>query len=366
MTPRERVFRALGHKEADRVPKDLGATIVTSITKNAYLKLLDYLGYKEEVSIEEYFQGVVIPSEKVLQRFNIDFRRVGLPNRPLVRDFKYKDSCGIIHRRAFPYDYYDIVYNPLKGMDIEEIEKYPWPRFGYTPQLQELSEKARDLFENSKYGIVGDIGLAGFNEFGQKLRGWGEFSMDLISDQKLTRRLFDILLDVQKDFWGHYLRAIGKYVHVICWADDLGTQDRPQVPPGIFKELIMPYYRKMFDFIKSRTDAKLFIHSCGDIYPYIADLIDAGVDILNPVQVSAREMDPKRLKKEFGDRLVFWGAIDEQFVLNRSTTEEVADNTTDIIDILDGSGGYVLAPGHNIQEDVPAENIAAMFGVVSD
>ena len=364
MYPRERILRTLNHKEADRIPKDLGSTIVTTITRNAYYNLLNYLNLKEDIEIEDYFQGVVIPSEKVLKSFDIDFRRVGLPNKPEIKDFKYTDSCGIIYRKAFPHDYYDIVYNPLKNMEIEEIEKYPWPEFEYTDQLKNLSDKAKDLYENSKYGVVGDIGLCGFNEFGQKLRGWENFSMDLMTNPNLIKRLFDIMLKVQKNYWEHYLKAIGKYIHVICWADDLGTQDRPQIPPVIFKKLIKPYYKEMFDFIKSRTDAKLFIHSCGDIYPFIGDLIEVGVDILNPVQVTAREMDPKRLKDEFRDKLVFWGAIDEQFVLNSNSSAEIMKNIKNIMGILGEGSGYILAAGHNIQEDAPPENILALFDSV--
>jgi len=361
MKSRERVLRSFEHKEADRVPRDLGTTIVTSLTKNAYVKLLNYLGYKENVVIEDYFQGVVIPSEKVLRKLRIDFRRVGLPNKQEIKDNSYTDCCGIVYRRAFPHDYYDIVKNPLKNMTIEEIENYPWPKFEFTEELRDLSIKAKDLYDNSEYTIVGDVIIGGFNEFGQKLLGWEDYSIDLMTNPNLIRKLFDILFELQKDAWGHYLDAIGKYIHVIYWGDDLGTQDRPQMPPDIFKKLIKPFYKKMFDFIKSKTDAKLFLHSCGDIYPYINDLIETGVDILNPVQVSANEMEPIRLKEEFGDRLIFWGGIDEQFVLRNSNVQEVISNAKKIINILGKSGGYVLAATHNIQEDILPEKILALF-----
>lgn len=361
LAPRERVLRAFSHKEVDRVPRDIGSTIVTTFTKNAYRNFLDYIKIKETYEIEDAFQGVVIPSEKVMQLLNIDFRRVGFSNRYDIIDYSYTDCCGIKYKRAFPHDYYDIFFNPLKDFDINSILNYPWPKFEYDNKYKDLSLKAKDLYENSNYAIVGDLILCGFNEFGQKLIGYENYFIDLIDNKNLIIKLFDILLEIQKNIWSHYLNAIGKNVHVICWGDDLGTQDRPQVSPKIFKELLKPYYKKMFSFIKERTDAKLFMHSCGDIYPYIEDLVESGVDILNPVQINANEMEPKRLKNKFGDKLIFWGGVDIQFLLRSCGIEEVHKYVKDIVDIFGKDGGYVLSAAHNIQEDIPPQNVFALF-----
>ena len=245
-------------------------------------------------------------------------------------------------------------------MTGKDLEKYPWPKFTYTEELRVLSNNAQQLFNDSEFAIVGDLILCGFNELAQKLKGWEDYSVSLLLQQKDIIKLFDILLEIQKDCWKHYLKAIGKYIHVICYADDLGMQDRPQLSIELFRKLIKPYYKEMFNFIKNNTDAKLFFHSCGDIYPYISDLIEVGVDILNPVQVVANEMEPKRLKSEFGSNLTFWGGIDIQFTLN-SEKRELREKIIEIVGILNVDGGFILAPGHNIQEDIPPQNIVELF-----
>lgn len=366
MKSRERVNRIFNHKDVDRPAKDFGGTIVTSITKKAYMKLLDYLNYnykEDDIEIVDYTMGTVIPSEKILKKLNVDFRRIGLSNKPKIENNKHKDKFGIKLRKAEPHDYYDIFYNPLKELDIEEIEKYSWPKLEDKYIFNNLKIEAEDLYKNSQYGLVGCMGPCNFYEMGQKLRGYEQFGVDLLLNPKIVKKIFDNLLNIQKEYYKYYLDAIGKYIHVIFYADDLGMQDRPQISPKTYRELIKPYHKEIFTFMKNRTDAKLLLHCCGDIYPFLNDLIDVGVDIINPVQVTAKDMDPKRLKDEFGDRIIFWGGIDEQFIVNKGNKEEITENVKEMIKILGKDGGYVVAVAHNIQEDTPPENILLIFDV---
>jgi uroporphyrinogen decarboxylase len=224
-----------------------------------------------------------------------------------------------------------------------------------------IKDKAKDLYENSPYAIVADFGVPGFYETSQKLRGYENIACDLMIDQEFVKALFDRLLELQKRFFKNYLGQVGKYVQVIGYADDLGMQDRPQMAPEIYRKIVKPYHTEIFKFIHEQADVKILLHSCGAIFPLIDDLIEAGVDILNPVQTRATGMDPVKLKETFGDRILFWGGIDEQYVLPHGTRDEVFAEVEKMIRIMGKNGGYILGPGHNIQVDTPMENIVAMF-----
>jgi uroporphyrinogen decarboxylase len=224
-----------------------------------------------------------------------------------------------------------------------------------------LADQARDLWENSPYCVVADFGVPGFFETGQKLRGYAQFSMDLALDPEFVRALFDRLLELQKAFFKNYLDVVGRYAQVIGYADDLGMQDRLQISPETYRKLVKPYHKEIFAFIHNRTDARILLHSCGAVRKIIPDLIEIGLDILNPVQTRAAGMEPARLKADFGDRLSFWGGIDEQRLLPRGSAEEVRASVRDTLRALAPSGGYVLAASHNIQSDTPPENVVALY-----
>lgn len=368
MDPRERVSRILNHKKADKVPIDFGGTIVTSIEYNAYLKLKNYLKEKNILSCPErqvetfdYTMGTVFPYEKIMELFKSDFRRVGLRNiKPIISDNVYTDGFGIKYKKAIPHEYFDVIHSPLANMSVEDLYDYTWPNPNREILYEGIKEKARDLFENTKYCIIADFGVPGFYETSQKLRGYEQFAVDLMINKKFVRSLFDILLKLQKEWFNNYLNAVAKYIQVVCYADDLGMEDTLQLSPKTYRELIKPYHREIFKFIKSKTGAKLMLHSCGDIYPLIGDFIEIDVDILNPVQVSANQMDPQRLKSEFGDEIIFWGGIDTR-TLGRNDISSVIRTVKNMINVMGNNGGYVFAGSHNLQEDIPPENILAMF-----
>jgi uroporphyrinogen decarboxylase len=180
-------------------------------------------------------------------------------------------------------------------------------------------------------------------------------------DKPFAKALFDKLADFHIEFFRHYLEAVGDCIDVVVVSDDLGGENGPLISPELYRELIKPAQKKLWQFIKSNTEAYLFLHSCGSISKFIPDLIEIGVDILNPIQVAAKDMDTRRLKDEFGDKLIFWGGIDTQRILPFGSPEDVESEVKKRIADMAPGGGYVLTAVHNIQAGVPPENICMMY-----
>ena len=366
MESRERVQRAFNHQEADKVPVDFGGTVVTCLDYYAHKNLKKhFLINDDNDQVIDYTMGTVEPCEHLKVMFESDFRRIGLNyGVPDIVDNMYTNGFGMRLKKAEPHEYYDTVYNPLKDATVEDIDHMKLPDADDTRIYYGLKDKARDLYDNSPYAVVADFGVPGFYETSQKLRGYENLACDLLIDREFVAALYDRLFELQKKFFKNYLGEVGKYVQVIGYADDLGMQDRPQISPEVYREVIKPYHRKIFKFIHEQADVKILLHCCGSIFPLIDDLIDAGVDILNPVQTRAKGMDPVKLKETFGDRIIFWGGIDEQYVLPYGSKEEIEAEVEKMIGIMGRNGGYILGPGHNIQADTPPWNIAAMFEAV--
>jgi uroporphyrinogen decarboxylase len=294
--------------------------------------------------------------------FDVDFRRVALRYPPpLILDDTFVDGFGMRLRRAVPHSYFDVIYHPLEEATVDDLDGMTLPDPDNPLIYAGLRDDAKDLYENSPYCIVADFGVPGFYETGQKLLGYERFMADLYLDQAFIRALFDRLLDLQKRFFANYLNAVGSYAQVICYADDLGMQDRLQISPQTYRDVIKPYHREIYKFIHEHTDAKLMLHSCGAITSIIDDLVEVGVEILNPVQTRAAGMDPALLKARWGDRVIFWGGIDEQDLLPNGTQDDVRRSVRETVSMLGESGGYVLAPSHNIQSDTPPGNVVALY-----
>jgi len=364
MTPRDRVARALRHEETDRVPVDFGGTVVTGMDYQAHENLKRLLGITGLVDpIIDYTMGTVEPCEQIKQLAGADFRRVGMNTivpSTLARG-AYEDGFGIHLRRADPHRYFDVARSPLADAVVEDLVRMKMPDPENPSLYYGLKDKAHDLFDNSPYALVADFGVPGFYETSQKLRGYENLACDLLVNQEFVTSLYDRLLDLQKRFFRKYLGEVGKYVHVVGYADDLGMQDRPQMSPEVYRRVIKPYHKAIFRFIHEQADVRILLHSCGAISPLIEDLIDAGVDILNPVQTRAAGMDPLKLNTAFGGRLVFWGGVDVQRVIPRGSRTEIFEAVEHITRALSAKGGFVLAPAHNIQEDTPAANVVNMF-----
>jgi uroporphyrinogen decarboxylase len=363
MNSRERVLRVFNHQEADKVPVDFGGTVVTCLDYYAHKNLKKYLKIADDNDpIIDYTMGTVEPCEQLKVMFESDFRRISLNSDvPDIVNGMYENGFGMKLKKAEPHEYFDTVYNPLKDATIEDLDHMRMPDADDPKLYYSLRDKAKDLYENSRYAIVADFGVPGFYETSQKLRGYENIACDLMIDRDFITALYDRLLKLQMKFFKNYLDQVGKYVQVIGYADDLGMQDRPQMSPKIYREVIKPYHKKIFKFIHEQADVKILLHSCGSIFPLIDELIDAGVDILNPVQTRAKDMDPENLKDTFGDRILFWGGIDEQYILPQGTKDEIYAEVERMIRIMGKNGGYILGPGHNIQKDTSPVNIISMY-----
>jgi len=367
MTSRERVLKTMEHKEPDRIPIDLGGYL-TGITVNAYNKVKKLLGFTEKTKILELKQGFAVPDEGFLKHFNIDtryiFPRSSLPCNPK----KLPDGSStfvvewchqtMIKKPNSPYyEFYDY---PLAQASIENIDQFSWPDPDAPQRVKGLKEEIENLCKNTECAITTSLG-AGVFERAWYLRGMERFFIDTIENLKFVERLLDKVLEIEKKLYGNFLSITGKYLDVVQIWDDLGAQDGPLISPNFFREIIKPRDRELIQLIKSKTKAKIMFHSCGSVYRFIPDLIEIGVDALNPIQVSAKDMDTAKLKKEFGNDISFWGAIDTQKVLPFGTSQEVKEEVKQRIDDLASGGGYILASVHNIQDGIPPENIVAMY-----
>ena len=231
-----------------------------------------------------------------------------------------------------------------------------------------MKKEVERLSKKGEFATVLAAGDAGIFERALWIRGFEDFLTDLVASPSLATSLLDMLTEMHIKYWDKALDAMGGLVQVVVEADDLGTQNKPLISPKIYRKYLKPRHKKVFSFIKKKApNVYIFFHSCGSIYDLIPDLIESGIDILNPVQVSAAKMDTKRLKKEFGNEITFWGGgCDTQRILPYSAPQEVRDEVKKRIDDLAPDGGFIFNTVHNIQADVPPENIMAMWETLQE
>ena len=364
MKSRERLLTALKHREPDRVPIDLGGT-ATGIEAEAYDYLKERIGFRGET--KTFLRDHVEVDESILVRFGVDTRYIRVrPPRdysPMIdKDNSYVDFWGTRWKKPPSSLYWDMVDYPIKEPTMEALKKYRWPDPEDPGRIDGLEERAKKLYETTDYALVVDAPGFGVFEQGWALRGFENFLMDLALTPKFAEALMQGLAEYRIALWGHILDAVGEYVQVVMESDDMGTQQGPMVSPETYRRLIKPAQKKVWQFIKSKTKAFLFLHSCGSVRKFIPDFIELGLDILNPVQVAARDMDPKELKSEFGKDLTFWGGgCDTQKLLSFGTSEDVENEVKKRISELAPGGGFVFNQIHNIQPQVPPENILRMF-----
>ena len=373
MTPRERVNAALNHQESDRVPIDLGG-FQTGIHKNAYKELIDYLGIKEDIVMLDPVQQIVKPSEAVLQKFHVDVRYItshgpdsfkggieqNIRNGRLWHDLK--DEFGVVW--SMPDDqqlFMDISHHPLANASIEDIAAYPFPDGTDKTRFKGVREAALKLRNNTDYAISTGIGGVTY-EYCWYLRGLEQWFCDTLTNPEFCEALIDQTLKFWYNYYTGFMGAVGDIVDIVMIGDDLAGQDGPLFSPEFYRAVVKPRHKKLVQHIRSLTKAKIWYHTCGSCVEYIPDLIDNGVDILNPVQTSARNMDPVNLKGQFGNQIVFWGGgVDSQHVLPFATPDKVKNDVKQSIENFKKGGGYVFNNIHNIQSGVPPENIVAMY-----
>jgi uroporphyrinogen decarboxylase len=376
MNPRERVLAALNFETPDRVPIDLGG-FQTGIHKRAYIELLRHLCMDEEIRILDPVQQLVRPSENILELFHVDFRyitvrgpegfdgsiRQNLRGGRLWHDLK--DEFGVVW--SMPDDqgmYMDISHHPLAHATREDIDSYPFPDGSDISRFSGLRKEVAELRNTTEFAISTGIGGVVY-ETCWYMRGLERWYMDLLEDPGFCEALLDKVLEFWLAYYSGFMSEIGELIDVVMIGDDLTGQSGPLFPPNIYRSMVKPRQKQLVKHIKSLTKAKIWYHTCGSCLEYIPDLMDNGIDILNPVQINAEGMDPAKLKGTWGDKLVYWGGgIDSQHVLPFASPDEVRENVKENIEIFKQGGGYIFNNVHNIQAGVPPENIIAMYEAV--
>lgn len=378
MTSRERVLTALRHEEPDRIPYDLSSTPVTGIHERAYRRLRRALGLPErDVVIWHLMQQLAWVDDDVHAVLETDARGLR-PQAPatwkleITEDenfFYYTDEWGITRRKQKIGGYYfDLYASPLsEATSSKDIARYPFPDPVHPSRFEGIRDLAERMHSEGKAFVLGGIS-AGMLEMGQWLRGFENFYCDLVGDRPLAEALCDKVLELKMRYWETALPLVGDLVDVIQEGDDYGGQNGTLVSPKVFREVFKPRLRELFSHIKRLAPhVSIFFHTCGAVREILPDLIEVGVDILNPVQVACVGMDSKELKREFGKSLTFWGGgVDTQRILPRGTPQQVRDEVRRRIEDFAPGGGFVFAAVHNIQADVSPENILAMRQAVWD
>ncbi|MGB5932956.1 MAG: uroporphyrinogen decarboxylase family protein, partial [Anaerolineae bacterium] len=257
-----------------------------------------------------------------------------------------------------------VVEAPLAGeISLADLEAFPWPDTDHPSYVQGLAEEAREVRRGTDYALILSLPV-GFIHQSQFMRGYEAWLMDLVLKPSLAEAIMDHVLERHLSIIGRMLDAVGDNIDVVLYADDVGFQDQTMVSPELYRKFLKPRQARLFEFVKKHSEAKILYHTCGAVYPLVGDFIDIGLDILNPIQTTARGMDIQRLKEEFGQDLCFWGGIDIQQLLPHGSPVEVAATTRATIACLGAGGGYVLSAANNIQADVPPQNILAMVEAV--
>ena len=367
MTSRRRVQAALERQTTDRPPIDLGGTIVTTLRAGVYNRLKEHLGIGSPPLSGSGPSRKIQVEPEVADRLDIDTRYVGTgaPHSSCelaTNDGYYRNEWGVGYRTP-PGDEFAYVPDeaPLADATVGDLAHYDWPDPLDSGRTEGAREKARALLERTDRAIVGNVDKPSILELALAMRGFEAFLADLAEGSVFARRLLDRIAELQIIRYEQFLEQTGDYLDVIVFADDVGMQHGLLISPATYRRMIKPLHTALYDAIRRKTDARIFFHSCGDCYPLIRDFIDIGVDVLNPIQVSATNMQADRLKREFGKDLSFWGAIDTQHVLPHGSEADVRADVRRRISDLGRGGGFVVAAVHNLQDDVPPENLVAMF-----
>jgi len=371
MSHRERVLTALRHAEPDMVPIDLGGCLASSIVVDGYVALRRYLGLPpREPEVTWKYTGLAAIDDDVREALDVDIVHAALPkvSRTAARTFpdgSFTDEWGVYWSKPEGGHYY--VKTPPLAEDCSEkaLANYPhWPITGDPERVAGLAESLDAL---RKTGCAISMELRGrVMSIGQFLRGFSQWMMDLACDEALVHRLLEKCTDIQIQINDQLLRAAGDRVDIVYTSDDLGGQNGLLVSPDCFRRLLKPYFARIWRHIRATSKAVLMHHCCGSIRPVIGDLIELGVQALNPIQVSAADMNPAELKREFGKDLSFWGAVDTRTVLPRGTEQDVRTEVERRIHEMGRGGGYILCAVHNIQKEVPAANVRAMYAAARE
>jgi uroporphyrinogen decarboxylase len=406
MNSRERIITALNHREPDRVPIDFSGHRSSGISAVLYPKLRAFMGLSPRtVRVYDPIQQMAIVDEDMLDIFHVDTIELGrgfalkdedwadwvlpdgspcqipvwaLPEREETRWTLRSKSGRVIAEMPDGALYFEQTYYPFYEEDnldklSEALDECMWSAVASPPGPlvsgpggdERMVQGARKLRESTDRAILGLFG-GNLLELGQFLYRNDNFLMMLALNPRKVHDFLEKLVELHLENLEKYLKLVGKYIDVIVFGDDLGMQTGPQFSPEMYREFFKPRHGKMWKRAKELADVKVMLHCCGGVRQLLPDLIDAGLDAINPVQVSSRGMEPEKLKADFGDKLVFWGGgCDTQHILPLGTPDEVRAHVRRQVDILSKGGGFVFQQVHNILANVPPENIVAMFEEVS-
>ncbi|MHB8277527.1 MAG: uroporphyrinogen decarboxylase family protein [Candidatus Humimicrobiaceae bacterium] len=404
VTSRERVLLALNHKEPDRVPIDFGGMRSTGISTISYNKLLKKLGIEKKSRMYDFIQQLAYPDEEILKLFYVDIVDVSryflksdnfwrewvlndgskclipkyldieinenstvlLKNKEgLVLGKKPKDSLYTDHAYWVYKDFEKIPDKFEKSDLVKQMWAIPTPEWQQdifnNESYKRFINNIKEASENTDYALILGIGCSLF-ERGNYLRGMENFLCDIYIGKRGVERLFDAFLEEYLKLLERVLSGVGKYIDILVFGDDLGSNQSTFFSKEKFRELFKPRYKKMYEYVHNKSKCKIFLHSCGAIYDFIPDLVEIGLDIINPVQTSASGMEPEKLKKEFGKDLTFWGGgCDTSKILPYGSPKDVKDDVEKRINIFAKGGGFIFNQVHNILADIPPENVIAMF-----
>ena len=368
MTHRERVLTTLRRQPPDRVPVDLGGTLASTLNIHTYRRLMKHLGFGDDppVAFLSRRSNSVLPDERLLRHLDVDCRAVILGNPDVnpereMPDGSLADEWGITWRHIGEGHHFINTDGPFCGKEPEPalVEAFRWPDPLDPGRFRGLRSQAQTLRTASDAAIILVLGVGVVHQF-QFMRGYAAALEDLIAAPDFVQAF----LSRYADFWVRMteraLTEVGNLVDLVMFGDDLGTQQGPVMSPALYRRLIKPTHARMVQAVK-KFNKPVLLHSCGSVAAMIPDFIEIGIDALHPVQVTAKDMDTAKLKYEYGPHITFWGGIDTHRVLPRGTTAEVREEVRKRIADLAPGGGYVLGAVHNIQAEVPVENVLAMI-----
>ena len=411
MTSRERILAAIEHRQPDAVPVDLGATPSSGISAMAYGRLKQHLGMDQgQTRIYDVVQQLAQPEEIVLNHFGIDAVDISRGFNDRDEDW-YGITLADGHAAQYPTwfrperqadgsfiarnrDGLDIAHMPAGGMFFDQsafpwLDGYPsnieaalpaamrhvlWAEFVHSPWdhasepdfWAQLRRRALALRESSDRALMVVCGCNLF-EWGTFLRRMDTFMIDLFTEPDRVRAFLEAIMVQHLGTLAKVCEAVGDVCDILRFGDDLGMDSGPFMPPRLYRELFKPHHTRLCDYVHRHSGMKTFLHSCGSLHELLPDLIEAGYDVINPVQTNCRDMEPERLKREFGKDICFWGGgCDTRDVLNRATPAKVRQHVLERLKIFAPSGGFVFNTVHNILPDVPPENIVAMFDAVRE
>jgi len=378
----ERVKRALEHKEADRIPFDMGGSGLTGMNIHSYARLRKYLGLPEkEIEIVDVTQQLARIDDDLVDLLGIDVRLVeptpsdkSMLIKPVSIDGAYyrkTDEWGIEWKMpVVGGHYYDMTGQPLSEADsTDALEVFQWPDPKDPLRFETMKNRADQVVYGEKRAYILGAQYAGIMETSLWMNGFEKFYCDMLLEEKYAHAMMAKITELKMQYWDKALEKVGDNVLIVCEADDLASQNSLLISEDLYKKMVHPYHKQLYDFIKSKAKSKVYIfyHSCGAVKPLIPYLIEEGVDILNPVQVSATDMDTKILKREFGKDITFWGGgVDTQQILPYGTVQQVREEVKRRIEDLSLGGGFIFSAVHNIQSDVPPENFMAMWQALQD